>query len=298
MNTNNDMQTQFPNTVGIIGFGKLGSVLAQHFSGLCELSWIVIKNNASKNVLGLSTSILDSIQQIQVIPQLIILAVPDDEIEPCSAQLSMHLKQNTDTFIIHCSGALGKDILQSCKNKGARIAAIHPFQTFFGQVNLQGIPWSIDADEENQSLCNSFIEQVKGVPIVLSDDILRDKSLYHIAAVISSNFLVVLTQLASDLCKTADIDPSILLPLIMKTSLQNALHSLENNQPPIEALTGPIKRGDTQTINKHISVLEYNSDILKIYTALTNYALHSLELQQHNTKNHADLERLARILTT
>ena len=156
MNTNNDKQTQFPNTVGIIGFGKLGSVLAYHFSGLSELSWIVIKNNAPKHVLGLSTSILDSIQQIQVIPQLIILAVPDDEIGPCSAQLSMHLKQNTDTLIIHCSGALGKDILQSCKNKGARIAAIHPFQTFFGQVNLQGIPWTIDADEENQSLCNRF----------------------------------------------------------------------------------------------------------------------------------------------
>jgi predicted short-subunit dehydrogenase-like oxidoreductase (DUF2520 family) len=117
---------------------------------------------------------------------------------------------------------------------------------------------------------------------------LRDKTVYHIAAVISSNFLVVLTQLASDLCKAAHLDPSILLPLIMKTSLHNALHALENNQPPIEALTGPIKRGDMQTINKHISVLEHKSDILNIYTALTNYALYSLEHHQQSTKNHTE----------
>jgi predicted short-subunit dehydrogenase-like oxidoreductase (DUF2520 family) len=74
----------------------------------------------------------------------------------------------------------------------------------------------------------------------------------------------------------------------MKTALHNALHALENNQPPIEALTGPIKRGDTQTINKHISVLEHKSDILNIYTALTNYALYSLEHHQQSTKNHTD----------
>ena len=288
MNTNNEMLIHSPYTVGIIGFGKLGSVLAHYFSSVSELAWIVVKNNASKNISNLPATILDSIQQIHDIPHIIILSVPDDEIETCSLQLSKQIKQNAETFIIHCSGALGKDVLQSCKDKGARIAAIHPFQTFLGPVNLQGIPWSIDADEENQSLCIRFIEKVEGIPIVLSQKMLRDKTVYHIAAVISSNFLVVLTQLASDLCKTADLDPSILLPLIMKTALQNALHSLENNQPPIEALTGPIKRGDTQTINKHISVLEYKSDILNIYTALTNYALHSLEHHQHSSKNHTD----------
>lgn len=288
MNTNNEMLTHSPYTVGIIGYGKLGSVVAHYFSSRSELAWIVVKNNASKNTSNLSATILDSIQQIEDIPHIIILAVPDDEIETCSLQLSKQLKQNSETLIIHCSGALGKDVLQSCKDKGARIAAIHPFQTFLGPVNLQGIPWSIDADEENQSLCIRFIEKVEGIPIVLSQEMLRDKTVYHIAAVISSNFLVVLTQLASDLCKAAHLDPSILLPLIMKTSLQNALHSLENNQPPIEALTGPIKRGDTQTINKHISVLEHKSDILNIYTALTNYALYSLDHHQQSTKNHAD----------
>jgi len=288
MNTNNEMLTHSPYTVGMIGFGKLGSVVAHYFSSVSELAWIVIKNNATKNTSNLPATILDSIQQIEDIPHIIILAVPDDEIEICSLQLSKQLKQKSETLIIHCSGALGKDVLQSCKDKGARIAAIHPFQTFLGPVNLQGIPWSIDADEENQSLCIRFIEKVEGIPIVLSQKMLRDKTVYHIAAVISSNFLVVLTQLASDLCKTADLDPSILLPLIMKTALQNALHSLATNQPPIEALTGPIKRGDTQTINKHISVLEYKSDILNIYTALTNYALHSLEHHQHSSKNHTD----------
>lgn len=288
MNTNNEMLIHSPYTVGIIGFGKLGSVLAHYFSSVSELAWIVVKNNASKNTSNLPATILDSIQQIHEIPHIIILAVPDDEIETCSLQLSKQLKQNAETLIIHCSGALGKDVLQSCKDKGARIAAIHPFQTFLGPVKLQGIPWSIDADEEIQLLCKRFIAKVKGIPIVLSQEMLRDKTVYHIAAVISSNFLVVLTQLASDLCKAAHLDPSILLPLIMKTSLQNALHSLENNQPPIEALTGPIKRGDTQTINKHISVLEHKSDISNIYTALTNYALYSLEYHQHITKNHAD----------
>ena len=136
MNTNNEMLTHSPYTVGIIGYGKLGSVVAHYFSSVSELAWIIIKNNATKNTSNLSATILDSIQQIEDIPHIIILAVPDDEIEICSLQLSKQLKQNSETLIIHCSGALGKDVLQSCKDKGARIAAIHPFQTFLGPVNL------------------------------------------------------------------------------------------------------------------------------------------------------------------
>ena len=134
------------------------------------------------------------------------------------------------------------------------VGAFHPLQAFASVEqaveNIPGTTFGIEAEEPLSTTLKDMAAAIGGDWIELKAS---DKVIYHTAAVITSNYLVTLVKLATDLWQTFSIPPDkttrALLPL-----LRGTLTNIETIGVP-ECLTGPIARGDTETIKKHIDAL-------------------------------------------
>ena len=144
---------------------------------------------------------------------------------------------------------------------GAQTGAFHPLQTFAGVKqavdNLPGSTFAIEAEEPLRTTLKQMAEDLEGYWIELKAS---DKVAYHAAAVFACNYLVTLVKLATDLWQTFSIPPDqatrALLPLIRGT-----LHNIDTIGLP-QCLTGPIARGDTGTIRKHLEALQEKTPAL------------------------------------
>ena len=152
--------------------------------------------------------------------------------------------------------------------RGAAVGGFHPLQTFAGVEraleNIPGSTFAIEAEEPLLATLQEMAAALGGRSIRLQAG---DKVLYHAAAVFASNYLVTLVKMATDLWQTFSIptDQSVpaLLPLIRGT-----IHNIETIGIP-DCLTGPIARGDTGTIEKHLEALRDKApDLLFPYKEL------------------------------
>jgi predicted short-subunit dehydrogenase-like oxidoreductase (DUF2520 family) len=266
----------FKNTfsVGIIGPGKTGLSLAEAFLKTGNLAWVLCRSE-KKRQEALKRGITNVCLELPVgeIPDVIFITVQDRKIEETATELFtihrrfLYFKKELfkNTVFIHCSGALRRNVLKELENISAGIAAAHPFQTFPRASDgfLKGIAWGIEAEEIHHEMLAEIITVLKGKPIVLTEETLLKKELYHISAVAASNFLAAAIASARDFAKAAGIDEKDFLPAIIQTAVNNSLESisLKNGFP----LTGPIARGDTATVERHVSALKNNPDLLKEY---------------------------------
>ncbi|MFA5629714.1 MAG: DUF2520 domain-containing protein [Dehalococcoidales bacterium] len=194
--------------------------------------------------------------------EVVFIATPDDVIATVAMQIKWHKGQK----VIHCSGADSIDILRPAEEFGAQIGAFHPLQTFAAGLgeNLKGITFAVEAQEP-------LLAQLKELALTLGGNWLElkseDRVIYHAAAVFAANYMITLTNIAADLWDNIGISREkaieALLPLIRGTL---------NNMQEIgitDSLTGPIARGDSGTIEKHIKALgKINSDLKKLYAEL------------------------------
>jgi predicted short-subunit dehydrogenase-like oxidoreductase (DUF2520 family) len=184
----------------------------------------------------------------------ILITVPDDAIlSACNEIACAELLRKK--FVFHMSGAGGLDLLDEAKRAGAAVASIHPVQSFSSIDNaIQNIPGSffgITADKEAKTQATIIVRDLRGIPIIISPD---QKPLYHAAACIASNYLVSLVNVVESIYTAIGISKKnarkAFLPLI-KGTLKNIEIS-----GCVNALTGPIARGDAGTIKKHIAAIE------------------------------------------
>ncbi len=168
----------------------------------------------------------------------------------------------------HLSGALSIEVLGDLRRKGASVGAIHPIQTFatLGRAIelLPGSYFGVTADPGALPAAMELAEALGGKPIAIADS---DKPIYHAAACVASNFFVALVDCAERLMESAGVPREVaakcLLPLI-----EGTLSNVEA-LGPMEALTGPIARGDVDTVAGHLKALEENApEELAVYVAL------------------------------
>jgi len=135
------------------------------------------------------------------------------------------------------------------------VGGFHPLQTFAGVKqaieNLPGSTFGLEAEDPLLATLKDMATALGGSWIRLKS---KDKAAYHTAAVFASNYLVTLVKMSTDLWGTfgvpADQATKALLPLMRGT-----LNNIENIGIP-QCLTGPIARGDTGTVNKHLKTLK------------------------------------------
>jgi predicted short-subunit dehydrogenase-like oxidoreductase (DUF2520 family) len=238
---------------GFIGAGTVGTALAVLLSRQGYRVVAVASRtpaSAEKLAKAVNGCRVMSSQEVANTADLVFITTPDDAIATVASQV----KWPRGCSVVHCSGADSTDILEPARKSGARVGGFHPLQTFASvDQAIENIPGSTFALEAEEPLLTTFKDMATALGgrwIILKAG---DKVAYHAAAIFASNYLVTLVKMSTDLWQTFAIptDQAIraLLPLMRGT-----LHNIETIGIP-QCLTGPIARGDTGTVSKHLKTL-------------------------------------------
>jgi predicted short-subunit dehydrogenase-like oxidoreductase (DUF2520 family) len=181
---------------------------------------------------------------------LVLLCVPDRVVHEVAAAIPV------GPWVAHTSGARTLDAL----DPHVRRFSVHPLQTIVrdrGPEQLDGA-WAAIAGENEEALgaASRLADLLRLRPFELDD---ADRLVYHAAAVMAQGFLVALHWAAAELFEEAGAPPAALLPLMQRT--------MDNDFE----LTGPITRGDFETIERHLEVIrEQRPELEPMYRALTD----------------------------
>jgi len=182
----------------------------------------------------------------------IIIAAPDDaipEVARLLADAGMHAGA-----ALHTSGARGPEVLAPLAGAGVSCGTLHPLQTIAnpeeGVAALPGAAFAIDGAPEALAWANEIVAALGGIALRIPPE---SRAVYHAAAVMASNCIIATLAAAVALMQEAGLDePTALRALapLARTSLENALRL-----SPTAALTGPIQRGDSETVRAHLAAL-------------------------------------------
>jgi predicted short-subunit dehydrogenase-like oxidoreductase (DUF2520 family) len=254
--------------LGIIGAGTVGTALAVRLNqaGYAITAVASRSHSSSERLIEMTGSgrVYDVLQDVADQADFIFITTPDDAISGVVNQVRWHRGQ----YVVHCSGADSLDVLEPSRMEGAKVGSFHPLQTFASIQkaieNLPGSTFALEAEGDLLDILKDMSAALEGHYIKLGAG---DKAAYHTAAVMTSNYLVTLVKLATDLWGSFGIprDQAVqaLLPL-----LKGTLNNIENLSVP-NALTGPVARGDIGTVQIHLSTLKETAPaILPVYCEL------------------------------
>ncbi len=187
---------------------------------------------------------------------IVFITTPDGLIESICGDLAQQNALGPKTMVFHLSGAHSSEILAQAKQAGAVVGSIHPLQSFTlyepGQANpFEGINISVEGDPDavcqGKDIAAALGAQAFAIPT-------ESKTLYHASAVVASNYLVTLMRFALTLLMETglreDVAFEILSPLIQGT-LSNI-----GSKGCTRALTGPVVRGDHETVSRHLADID------------------------------------------
>ena len=238
--------------LGFVGAGALASVLA---TGLSARGYTVVAvssltqesaQSLAKRIYG-CYALLEN-QQLADSADLIFITTPDDAIPKVVTEIQWQPGQS----VVHCSGADSADVLSPAREAGAHVGVFHPLQTFTGgdQESFKGITFVLEAEEPLLATLKEMATNLGGQWRQIAAE---NRVLYHTSAVLVCNYLVTLIKLATDLWRLFNIPQEeavrALIPLMKGT-----INNIETTGIP-KCLTGPIARGDTGTISKHLAAL-------------------------------------------
>ncbi len=241
--------------IGFIGAGIVGTALAVRLKrqgyDVAAVTSRSLSSARRLNEMAGDVVVYNTPQEVADHTDLVFITTTDDAIQLIVDAVRWHQGQ----YVVHCSGADSLDVLEPARMVGAQVGSFHPLQTFASiQKAIDNLPGSTFALEAEGAL----LEQLKELALSLEGRWIKldagDKAAYHAAAVITSNYLVTLVKLATDLWGSfgipADQAIQALLPL-----LKGTLNNIENLSVP-NALTGPIARGDIGTVQIHLNTLK------------------------------------------
>jgi predicted short-subunit dehydrogenase-like oxidoreductase (DUF2520 family) len=251
------MKKRHFHTFAIIGTGMVGTAIGSllnkagyKVAAICDNSSAQLKKALPYTKGKCFQKSTDAVKQADCI----LITTPDDTIASACEEIALSgtLKGK---FVFHMSGAGGLYLLQSAKKAGASVASIHPLQSFssIDQAieNIPGSYFGVTADKKALSPAKNIIRHLGGIPVVISPD---QKPLYHAAACIASNYLVTLMNTVESIYKAIGISEKdarkAYLPLVY-----GSLRNIEKSGS-VSALTGPIARGDSGTIKKHLAAIQ------------------------------------------
>lgn len=243
--------------MSFIGAGKVGTSLGLYFKS----KGFVINGYYSKtyasalNASQLTEStVFHSLEELSSESDMIWITTNDDSIDEIGRQLVALKVLSEGTIVAHVSGAHSSEILVDLKQKGCFIYSIHPLQAF-AQIDtslkeLQSTVFTIEGDAEKRLVVEEIFKKTNNPHFMIEKE---GKALYHAGACVLSNYLITLLDAAFNLFQQSGMERDKIfeatLPLIMGT-----LKNIEIKDT-VNALTGPIQRGDEQTIKNHIKAI-------------------------------------------
>lgn len=243
-------------TLNIIGAGHLGKTLGRlwHQTGLFRIQSIhnrtLRSGQTAREFIGAGRA-CDTIQSMAEADYWLI-ACHDSEISALAEHLSKRPGNREGTVIFHCSGALSSEVLD--KLRPASIASAHPVHSFADPLrSLDSLAGSSVALEGDGPAIRALGDAFSAIGCEIITIEARHKSLYHAGSVIACNYLTTLVDLSLRSFAAAGIERSSALKLLEPIVLQTAQNNMTLG--PEKSLTGPIARGDLETVTTQVENL-------------------------------------------
>lgn len=242
-------------SVGAIGAGRVGAVLlaALARAGHRPAAVSAVSRDSVRRAEALVPETpIRPVDEVANEADLLLIAVPDDELPPLVAGLAATAAVRPGTLVAHTSGAHGYTVLDPLTRGGALPMALHPVMTFTGtDVDLQrlaGACFGVTAPAELRLAAEALVIEMGAEPVWVDE---AARPLYHAALAVGANHLVTLVAQSADMLSRAGVDnPSRLLGPLLGAALDNALRRGD------AALTGPVARGDAGTVRAHLETLD------------------------------------------
>ena len=272
-------------TFAVIGCGKVGVTLARHLAAAdYRPAGFASRASASARVAAEAAGggrVFREAWEATADADVVFITTPDGLIGTVAQALADHSGLKPGAVVLHCSGALASTVLAPVGEGGAHVGSLHPLQSFAAPVlthnPFKGIVMAAEGDDTALAFCREVTGALEAEFLTLETE---NKALYHAAAVVASNYLVTLLALATRLLEGSGIPPGaafkVLLPLVRGT-LQNVA---EQGIP--QALTGPIARGDRETVAAHCRKIAASlPDLLPFYRLMGAHTLPLAAAQDH-----------------
>jgi predicted short-subunit dehydrogenase-like oxidoreductase (DUF2520 family) len=262
-------------TLSCIGAGRLGQTLCHLLAQQLTIGQIINSSMASsrravKFIGSGSAATINELKQADIW----LIATPDNQIESAAKQLHSAEVLKSDTVIFHCSGLLPSTVLQD-KAKQLNVASVHPIHSFADPnrsiETFAGSHCAIEGSKNAIAQLETLFISLGALTFTLKS---QQKSLYHAATVMACNYLVSLLEVSHQMLKEAGIDSadrSSPLDALIRQTLDNYF-ALGATQ----ALTGPIARGDAETVATHLHAMDQQPDAelwKQVYAALGSATL-------------------------
>jgi len=239
--------------VVLLGSGNTAMVLAKMIktAGHSVLQvWSRSYDHAEELATRVAATATDSLNDLNLQADLYIVAVSDKAIPEIASKLNVHKK-----LVVHTAGSVSKDVF---KKTSANYGVLYPLQSLRKEmIILPPVPFLVDGNtDEVVTLLHDFALSISDHVQVATDE---TRMQMHLAAVMVSNFTNHLYALTEDYCKDRHLDFSLLHPLIIEV----ACRLTQGNA--VDMQTGPARRGDEETINKHLLLLEIDKHLQDLY---------------------------------
>jgi predicted short-subunit dehydrogenase-like oxidoreductase (DUF2520 family) len=278
--------------IAIVGAGNLASALATALRAAnYTIDEIVSRANAAsiKRAQTLAREVHASaatIYRAQLRADIVWFCVPDREIASAAQSLS-EVADWKGKIALHSSGALTSDALEVLRKRGARVGSVHPLMTFVrgSRPSLKGVPFALEGDGKAVRSARGLVLRLRGQPFTVQK---RRKEAYHAWGMFSSPLFMALVAAAERVANAAGIPRDEarkrMLPILRQT-----LANYER-MGAAQSFSGPIARGDVETVKKHLKILQKLRGARQAYVALARSALRDLPV-----KNRSGVEEVLRV---
>ncbi len=279
--------------VAIVGAGNLASALAValHRAGY-RIEQIISRDcsqslqRARRLAAEVGASAVTA-RKAQIRVEVIWFCVPDRAIAGAATALQPAADWS-GKVALHSSGALTSDELAQLRARGAAVASVHPMMTFVrgSRPSLVGVPFAIEGDVAAVRAARQIVKNLGGRTYSIRKE---DKAAYHAWGTFASPLLTALLVTTEHVATAAGLQPEEakrrMLP-ILKETLANYAAS-----DAARAFSGPMIRGDIDTVKRHLRVLRSMPVEKGVYASLAHAALAYLP-----GKNKASLEKALKLL--
>lgn len=265
-------------TVGLIGAGNLASVLGSALRAAgYSIESVAFRSAASsqKRAMALAKRLASRavrLEQAGPAADIIWLCHTDDALSETTRQLARKPGWR-GKIVFHSSGALSSDVLAPLKRAGARTASLHPMMTFVPGTSprLRGVPFAVEGDRQAVAVARQIARALGAEIFSIRKD---SKVLYHALGSFSSPLVVATLATAERVGRAAGLSRAqtrkTMGPILQQT-LKNYLE-----RGAAAAFSGPIKRGDLETIRQHLRALRSVPAVRDVYRSLVKSALRDL----------------------
>ena len=262
--------------IGFIGAGTLGKGLAMALASRgYRVAAVASRRRSSAEAVAFQIAGCEALATLQELADrcdLIFITTPDEAVSQVASQVRWRSGQG----VVHCSGAEPLEVLEPAARMGASTGSFHPFQTFAcletgeeAVERLEGCTFAVEGNGWLPGYLEEVATRLGGKGVAIRPE---DRAIYHASAVMSCGYLVALLKAASDIWKEMGVPQeealSSILPMARATLANLAMAGTD------ASVTGPMMRGDTATLRRHLEALENRRpSLVPLYRALSRESL-------------------------